>query len=85
MHGVNRYRPSFSQRRLMNSVVNRFVNEMLDGSILPLLSYLANAGQLTNDEVRVIKEVMQRLASEPRAKDEKARRSLGRATLPRSR
>lgn len=71
MDGVNRYRPSFSQRRLMNSVVGRFVHEMLDGSVLPLLTYLANAGRLTSDEVRAVKEMIQRLAAESRTTNDK--------------
>ena len=64
--GVNCYRPSISQNRLMYSVVSRFVEEMLGGSVSPFLAYLANSGRLTADEFQALTAIVKRLDAESR-------------------
>lgn len=64
--GINRYRPSVSQRRLMHAVIGRFVDEMLSGSVTPLLTYVANSGKLNSDELAAVREIIRRLNAEAR-------------------
>ena len=59
--GSNHYRPSLSQKGVLNSVVGRFVEEMLGGSVLPLLVFLNNSRKLTSEECSELKLLAKQL------------------------
>jgi len=67
VEGTNRYSPCVSQKGVMNSVVGRFVDEMLGGSVSPFLAYLNNSRKLSPDEMRELKSLVKKLddQSEP--------------------
>lgn len=61
VEGTNRYRPCVSQKGVMNSVIGRFVDEMLGGSVSPFLAYLNQSGKLTPDEMSELKSLVKKL------------------------
>jgi predicted transcriptional regulator len=70
--GVYRYRAHATSAELMRGAVERFVERHLDGSVSPFLAYLSDAGQLSDEELRELSEVVDKLKS-VRRKDTRAR------------
>jgi predicted transcriptional regulator len=59
--GVYRYRARESSAELLKGVVHRFVQRSLDGSVSPFLAYLSEAGELSDEELRELEDVVARL------------------------
>jgi predicted transcriptional regulator len=63
LDGIYRYRARASSADLLKSVVQRFVERNLDGSVSPFLAYLSEAGQVSDAELRELEEIVARLQS----------------------
>ncbi len=61
--GVYRYHARQSASQLMRAVVERFVTGNLGGSVAPFAAYLNDAADLSDDELRQLKEVVERLSA----------------------
>ena len=59
--GVYRYSSSLSSAELMRGVVGRFVDRALGGSVGPLVAYLAENPDLTDDEVASLRRLIEGL------------------------
>jgi predicted transcriptional regulator len=59
--GIYRYRTRVSSADLLKGAVQRFVERNLDGSVSPFLAYLSDAGRLSDDELKELKEILARL------------------------
>ena len=64
--GVYRYRARASSADLLKSAVQRFVERSLDGLVSPFLAYLSEAGQVSDDELRELEEIVARLHADRR-------------------
>ena len=67
--GAFHYSPRHSKSDLMATVVHRFVQESLGGSLSPVIAYLADSRGLTDSEIAKLKELVGDL--ETRQKDNK--------------
>jgi predicted transcriptional regulator len=59
--GVYRYRARASSADLLKSAVQRFVERNLGGSVSPFLAYLSEAGNVSNEQLRELEEIVARL------------------------
>jgi predicted transcriptional regulator len=66
--GVFRYRCARAPEELLQGVVRRFVERTLDGSVSPVVAYLAESEELTPDELGELETLVARLRSR-RAED----------------
>jgi predicted transcriptional regulator len=65
--GVFRYAPR-AGRDVVNGVVGRFVEHALGGSLSPFVAYLSGRERITDDELRELQRVVERLRSRRREK-----------------
>ena len=70
--GIYRYRTRSTSAELMQGLVKGFVERRLSGSVSPFLAYLSEARDLSDEELRELVEVVEKLTS-VRRKDKKAR------------
>src|SRR5262245_35775858 len=70
--GVYRYRAHASSAELLQGVVQRFVERHLDGSVSPFLAYLSEATELTDEELRELEGLVDKLKS-ARRRDKRSR------------
>lgn len=61
VEGVYRFRPTRSRREVMGSLIGQFVSRVLDGSPAPFLAYLAESGELTDEQVNQLREMAQEI------------------------
>ena len=61
--GVFRYAPS-AGRDVLGRIVGRFVENALGGSLSPFVAYLAGRERITDEELRELKRLVDRLESE---------------------
>jgi predicted transcriptional regulator len=61
--GVYRYQARLSVPQLMHALVERFVEGNLGGSVAPFAAYLNDAADISDEELRQLKEAVERLAS----------------------
>ena len=59
--GVFRYRPQSEPADLMREVVQDFVETRLAGSLSPFVAYLAQAENLTDDEIESLRRIVDAL------------------------
>ena len=64
--GVFRYSPSAPKARLLQNLVRDFVDQMLGGSLQPFVTYLAEDAQVSDDELRDLKRLVEALDQERR-------------------
>ena len=60
-NGTFHYSPRLSVNELMLSVVGRFVDESLGGSVSPFISYLSETKGLTDAELAQLKDLVRKL------------------------
>jgi predicted transcriptional regulator len=70
--GLYRYRASESSTELVRGVVRRFVERTLGGSVSPLVAYLDDTAELSDEELRALRQVVERLSDARRRKEEKS-------------
>lgn len=58
VEGVFHYSSSVSQADLLHSVVGRFVDRALGGSVSPLVAYLSESQDLTPEEVASLRKMI---------------------------
>jgi predicted transcriptional regulator len=61
MDGVYRYQAHASSADLLKGAVGRFVERSLNGSVSPFLAYLSEAGRVTDEELRELEALVERL------------------------
>jgi predicted transcriptional regulator len=64
--GVYRYRARASSADLLKGAVQRFVERNLEGSVSPFLAYLSDAGRLSDEELKELWDLVQRLSADRR-------------------
>lgn len=64
--GVYRYRARASSAELLKGAVQRFVERNLEGSVAPFLAYLSDAGRLSDEELKELQDLVQRLSADRR-------------------
>lgn len=64
--GVYRYRARASSADLLKGAVQRFVERNLEGSVSPFLAYLSDAGPLSDEELKELQDLVQRLSADRR-------------------
>jgi predicted transcriptional regulator len=64
--GVYRYRAHASSAELMYSVVERFVERHLQGSVSPFIAYLSEARDLSEEELRELAGLVEKLKAHRR-------------------
>jgi len=67
--GVYRYRASESSTDVIRGLVQRFVERTLGGSVSPLVAYLDDTADLSDDELRALQQVVERLSDRRRRKE----------------
>jgi predicted transcriptional regulator len=67
--GVYRYQARLSLSQLRHALVDRFVKGNLDGSVAPFAAYLNDAADISDEELRQLKDVVERLASSRQGKE----------------
>lgn len=65
-NGVFRYRARATSAELLQSAVGRFVERHLGGSVSPFAAYLSDADDLSDDELKELSDVVERLRSSRR-------------------
>lgn len=68
--GAFQYSLRLQQKEVMTSVVQRFVEKSLGGSVSPFIAYLADASELSDAELSKLKDLVQDLE---RRRDERSR------------
>ncbi|MEZ6069003.1 MAG: BlaI/MecI/CopY family transcriptional regulator [Pirellulales bacterium] len=66
--GVNQYWPKVSKAEMLRGLVGGFVDEMLDGSVSPFVAYLSEADDLSDDEIRELRRLVQQLGRSKKGK-----------------
>ena len=66
LKGAFCYSPRLEKRELMASIVRRFVNESLGGSVSPFIAYLAESGDLSDVEMAHLKQLVRGLENSRR-------------------
>jgi len=64
--GTFHYSPRLAKSDLMVSVVQRFVEESLGGSVSPFIAYLAKSGKLSKSEMTRLKNLVRDLETRER-------------------
>ena len=64
--GTFHYSPRLTKSDLMASVVQRFVEESLGGSVSPFIAYLAKSGKLSKSEMARLKNLVRDLETRER-------------------
>jgi predicted transcriptional regulator len=68
VNGVYRYKASASSTEVLRGLVRRFVERTLGGSVSPLVAYLDDSAALSDEELRALREVVDRLSARTRGK-----------------
>ncbi len=64
--GTFHYSPRLTKSDLMASVVQRFVEESLGGSVSPFIAYLAKSGKLSDSETARLEDLVRDLENRER-------------------
>jgi predicted transcriptional regulator len=59
--GVFRFWPTEGRGKVLSGLIGQFVDKFLDGSPAPFLAYLADAKDLTDDQARQLRDIVQEL------------------------
>ncbi len=62
--GVYQYRPCLAQTELLANLVGHFLQRTLGGSLKPITAYLAQAKDLSKDELRELRALVDSLEEE---------------------
>jgi len=61
VRGVFRYSATGEQTKVVSDLIGQFVHKVLGGSPAPFLAYLANAKDLTDDQIDQLREIVDEL------------------------
>ena len=67
--GVYRYRASASSTDVIRGLVQRFVERTLGGSVSPLVAYLDDTADLSDEELLSLQQVVERLSDRRRRRE----------------
>jgi predicted transcriptional regulator len=65
--GVFRYSPSASKRRMVDDLIQEFVDSMLGGSLSPLVAYLTRKGEMSEKQIQELSSLIEKLEDAPDA------------------
>jgi predicted transcriptional regulator len=66
--GVYRYTPRIDQRDVLANVVAEFVERSLGGSLSPFVTYLADSGRLSPDQIGQLQAMVEQMEAEEGAR-----------------
>lgn len=66
VEGRQRYSPTVSKADLLRGIVGQFVDDVLEGSVSPFVTYLTESSRLTDDEARKLQGLLKRIESRER-------------------
>jgi predicted transcriptional regulator len=58
LHGTFHYSPKLAKTDLMTSLVRRFVDESLGGSLSPFIAFLADSREVSDEEIASLKQIV---------------------------
>ncbi len=58
------YRSTSSQSKTLSEVIDQFVKTSLDGSLNPIASYLSTSNSITQSEIDMLKELIEKFEEE---------------------
>lgn len=58
LRGMFHYSPKLAKSDLMTSIVRRFVDESLGGSLSPFIAFLAESQGVSDDEIASLKQIV---------------------------
>jgi predicted transcriptional regulator len=61
VRGVYRYSPTKDRNKVISGVIGQFVDRMLDGSSTPFLAYLADNDDLTEEQSKQLRSIVEEL------------------------
>ena len=61
MGRINKYSPKLSKKQLLGDLVKGFVENVLEGSISPFVSYLSHEAELNDEEIEELKKLIVKL------------------------
>jgi predicted transcriptional regulator len=64
---VYRYSPKLPKRELLQNLTRDFVERVLEGSVSPFMAYLAETGNLSDEELTKLKELIDELDARRKA------------------
>jgi predicted transcriptional regulator len=67
VEGVYRYSPCSSKKRIVDDLIQDFVDSMLGGSISPLVAFLSRRGEMSDDQITELRQLIDTLEDEPNA------------------
>lgn len=67
--GVHHYTPTISKADLLQQLVGGFVDEVLGGEVSPFVAYLTRSSLLNDDELRKLRQLLERLEARQRGGD----------------
>lgn len=62
--GIFEYSPTLPRTDLLRNLVRDFVNKTLGGSVSPFVAYLAEEGELSDEEIANLKRVVRELEND---------------------
>ena len=62
--GLFEYSPTLPRTDLLRNLVRDFVNKTLGGSVSPFVAYLAEEGELSDEEISNLKRVVRELEND---------------------
>lgn len=61
--GIFQYRPAVESKTVMQSLVGDFVQQVLGGSFAPFVAYMSESAELSDEELKELKKIVQQLDS----------------------
>lgn len=65
-----RFRAALDEKRVLPTLVQRFVDRILGGSPDALVAYLADSDKLSNDDLQALEEIAQKVARETKTRQD---------------
>ncbi len=66
IRGVYQYWPRVPQAELLKTLVHDFVEQALGGSLAPFIAYLAESGDLSDKQLKALKQLVRELEARER-------------------
>jgi len=67
--GLYRYQPTMEPHEVIGGLVEQFVEKTLGGSLIPLVNYFVQQGELSYSEVAELQQLLSKLESRRQEKD----------------
>lgn len=71
--GVYHYSPSVQKRELLQRLVREFVEKALGGSLAPFVAYITQRADLTDDELKQLKQLLREVDMRRKARNRESK------------